>query len=107
MSSENSLMMVGRPSRFGRLATTQLARPSPASPMVLQVLMQSIMDLNQKVDALALSSPRSVVVRDVQPVPEEVGPQSTALEVRQTRESQPTFQPEVKVNRSRLLDIFD
>ena len=71
MSSENSLMMVGRPSRFGRLATTQLARPSPASPMVLQVLMQSIMDLNQKVDALTLSSPRSVVVRDVQPVSEE------------------------------------
>ena len=107
MSSQNRLTLVKPSSRFERLTTTQLARPSPTSPMVLQMLMQSIMNLDQKVNALALREPRSVVVRDDQPSPKEVGSQSTTVTVRPVQEQPPTSQREVKIKRSKLLDIFD
>ena len=50
--SANSLMLVERPSPFQRIQA-QRVMPNQASPIVLQLLVQAITDLNHKVDVLA------------------------------------------------------
>ena len=91
-------MVVNRPRRFERMSTTQLARPAPASPMVLQMLMQSIVQLNQKVDAIAVRSSQLPEVRAVESAPIEAGQVEVKPPARTTRQ---------EVDRKSLLDIFD
>ena len=93
MDSSNSLMVVDRPGRFARPGTTSLAPPTSTSPMVLQILMQSIDALNHKVDALATRTPQPMQVRPVEVKPAETEPQAGA--------------PEKKLDRAKLRDIFD
>ena len=104
MSSNSSLMVVGRPGRFERQPTNTLARPGPTSPMVLQMLMQSILELNHKVDTMVTTRPQPL---DVRPVPtgaiEARATQINTVENGRTKDAGPA----VKVDRSRLLDIFD
>lgn len=89
----NSLMVVGQPNRFTRQPTIQLARPNPASPMVLQRFMQLLADLNHKVDTLATRPPQVVQVKPVESRPVEVKPPAKA--------------PEEKVDRKKMRNMFD
>jgi hypothetical protein len=90
--SDKSLMVVGQTNRFERQAT-QIARPNPASPLVLQKFMQLLANLNNKVDALAARPPQIVQVKPVESKQVEVKP--------------PAAKPEKKVDRKKLRDIFD
>ncbi len=91
------------PSGTGRFAANlpTLPGPQPASPQVLQLLMQSIVQLNQKVDSLALRSqaplevqtrsrPNTITVETVEPPREIEKPPKTE-----------------KLDLGKLLDIFD
>ena len=98
MSSSNNLMVVNRPRRFERIGTTQLARPAPASPMVLKMLMQSILQLNQKVDAIAVRRSQPLEVR---------AEESAPIKARQVEINPPARTIRQKVDRKGLLDIFD
>jgi hypothetical protein len=76
-----------------------LARPAPTSAMVLQQLAVAIAAINQKVDALA--------IRQTQ-VPEVISPEEENVVVR--RVNKPATQrpgPSLRINRSRLMDIFE
>ena len=96
MKNKNNLMVVSRPSGFEKTTPTLVNRPSPASPMVLQMLMQSIMALNQKVDNLA--------IRNSQPL--EVGSNTTApIEVQQVEVNPPASKQQL--DRNRMREIFD
>jgi hypothetical protein len=76
---------------------------NPASPMVLQGLMQILADLNRKVDALATRPPQEATVgSNWQPamnpaVKTESPADATAL----------ATTPAPRINRLRLRDIFD
>lgn len=97
-------MAIGQPGRF---AATQshLARRAPASPMVLQHLMQGMANLAQKVDALAVSQEKAMSVRHAQAIARPV--ESREVRVESAESSLPQSQRSTKVNRSSLLDIFD
>lgn len=98
MKNKNSMMVVSRPGRFEKTAPTLEARASPTSPMVLQMLMQSIMTLNQKVDDLA--------VRKSQPL--EMRPNTAApIEVHQTKVHTLAPTPRQEVDRRHLHKMFD
>lgn len=96
------IAVVARPRRFEPSTTTSLAQ-NPASPMVLQGLMQILADLNRKVDALATRPVQQVTVSPVQArpkaLPEPEVKEDTAVEPPPTRKRQ--------IDRSRLLDFFD
>ena len=97
----DKITVVARPKRFEPPTTTTLAQ-NPASPMVLQGLMQILADLNRKVDALAARPRQEVMVAPVQakaepPATVEVPEDTTAL----------TKAPRGRIDRSRLLDFFD
>ena len=95
MTSSNAVTVVRRPTRFEGLAGTELARPLPASPIVLQGLQQAIVALNRKMDDLALQTRQPLVVR------------AEPVRTPEARTVEPEPKPDAKVNRSVLLDIFD
>ena len=92
----NSLIAVGQPNRFAR-QSVQVARPNPASPMVLQQLMQMLADLNHKVDTLAARPPQVVQVRQVESRPVEVKPPAKSV----------AKAPKEKVDRKEMRTMFD
>lgn len=71
MDRNNSTMVVSRPRQFARPGNAQALMPAPSSPMVLKVLLQSILDLNQRMDALAVRQAQPPVVRQVETSPPE------------------------------------
>ena len=92
----NSLMVVGQPNRFAR-QSVQVARPNPASPMVLQRFMQLLTDLNHKVDTLATRPPQVIQVKPVESRPVEVKPPAKSA----------AKAPEEKVDRKEMRTMFD
>ena len=93
----NNLTVIRKPGNFTNPGTMQLARPAPASPVVLQMLMQSMVNLNQKVDALTLRGSQ---------IPATTSRQTKLVESRDVQTESETHR-RTKVNRSSLLDIFD
>jgi hypothetical protein len=87
--------------RFESPATNTVT-VNPASPMVLQGLMQILADLNRKVDALATRPPQEVTVG---PRPPEMNPPVKTESPTDTTALAKT--PTPRINRLRLLDIFD
>ena len=63
--SGNSLVLAGQSSRFSPPAIGQTVVRVPPSPMVLEMLMQTLGALNQKVEALAERPAQIVEVRPV------------------------------------------
>ena len=66
MNSKNGVMVVEGSGRFERSACLPTVRSNPASPMVLQTLLESMVKLNEKCD-LALRSNHPVVVQEAPP----------------------------------------
>lgn len=91
--SGNSLALAGQSSRFSTPAIGQTVVRMPPSPMVLQTLMQTLANLNAKVDALATRPPQVIEVRPVEVSPDEV--------------KTPAKAPQQKVDRKSLWSIFD
>jgi hypothetical protein len=89
---KNNLVTVDRSRRFDRPGT-RFVRPVPPSPMVLQTLMQSLNDLQHKVDALAAKPSEIVEVKPVESKEVESKPSAD------TRDK--------KLNRKSLLNMFD
>ncbi|HEG43338.1 MAG TPA: hypothetical protein ENH94_04730 [Phycisphaerales bacterium] len=90
--NSNSLAIAGQTGRFTSQAM-QIARPSPASPLVLQKFMQLLAELNHKVDTLSTRAPQQVQVRHV--------------ESRQVDVESPAKVPEKKFDLKKLKNIFD
>jgi len=100
MKRETTTVAVRR-TRFEPPAANTLT-VNPASPAVLQGLMQILADLSHKVDALAIRPPQEVTVSPAQPAPTSpVGADSPAETTAPAKTSKP------RINRSRLLDFFD
>lgn len=100
--NSDKITVVARRSRFEPPTTNALAA-NPASPMVLQGLMQVLADLNRKVDALA-TRPRQEVAVPAQPKAES----PAAVEKPQdTTALTETPKPKLRINRARLLSFFD
>ena len=87
-NSNGEAMVVRRVQRFEDLAPVQTAPPRPSDMLILQVLAQQIVELNQRVSALAVSQPRSLVEDDAE---------SDQLPQVSTQE----------IDRTRLRDMFD
>jgi len=99
--NRDKIAVIARRTRFEPPTTNALA-VNPASPMVLQGLMQILADLNRKVDALATRPPQEVTVSPVQPTPTSlVEVESPADTTAPAKTSKP------RIKRSRLLDFFD
>lgn len=104
----NSLAPVNQSYQFPRNVQSPIARPTSASLIVLQTLIESITRLNQKVDALAIQNQRSIEHVPHLPEPVRVKPvQSREIEQTRTEQRHPQRKRHVRVNRSSLLDIFD
>ncbi|MFC1604014.1 hypothetical protein ACFL5F_03210 [Planctomycetota bacterium] len=101
--SGNSLVLAGQKSRFSTPAIGQTVVRMPPSPMVLQTLMQTLANLNAKVDALATRPVQVVEVRPVEVSPVEV----RHVEVKQVEVKPKENAPQQKVDRKSLWDIFD
>jgi hypothetical protein len=71
--------------------------------MVLQGLMQIVADLNRKVDALAIRSPQEVAI----PARPKAGVPIEAKTPEDTTALAETPKPKLRINRSRLLNLFD
>ena len=100
MRRETTTVAVRR-TRFEPPAANALT-VNPASPMVLQGVMQILADLNRKVDALAARPPQEVTVGPRQP---EVNPPVETESPADTTALAKT--PARRINRLRLRDIFD
>lgn len=100
MRRETTTVAVRR-MRF-ELPTTNALAVNPASPMVLQGLMQILADLNRKVDALATRPTQEVTISPALPKP--TSPVETESPAEATT---PAKTPKPRINRSRLLDFFD
>ena len=102
--NQQSAIVLGQPVSFYRPPPGQLVRPVPPSPMVVQTLIGAIQALGQKVDALAGAVNRpafvstTAIVRQVK---------SRELEGEPVEEAMPASAPRTKVNRSKLLKMFD
>ena len=106
--NRDKIPVVARRTRFEPTTTSVLA-VNPASPMVLQGLMQILANQNQKmaaieqkVDALATRPPQEVTVSAAQPAPKS--PAETKPPVDTTALAKT---PESRIKRSRLLEFFD
>ena len=100
--NSDKIAVVARRTRFEPPTTNGLA-VNPASPMVLQGLMQIVASLDRRVDALATLLRQEVAVparpKAEAPVEAEKPDDTTALTE--------TPKPKLRINRARLLSIFD
>ncbi len=103
----NTIVTASRRRRFGDSTPALFMQPVPVSPMVLQSMAEAMFQLNQKVDALAHRLNTPVVHPMELPVMRAELATSKQIEIREVRNDLPKELPRVKVNRSRLLDIFD
>lgn len=107
----NSLVPVGQ-GRFTNSVAVR-ARPAPAGPAVLQMLVQSIVTLNDKIDALAERAsqpPARIVVesREIAPMPLATRPvQLPSVRPAPQRRVDPEPQDEPRVNRRSLWSFFE
>ena len=107
--NRNTITVVARPKRFEPSITTNLAQ-NPASPMVLQGLMQILalhgqqMDaLSRKIDALAVRPAQQVTALPVQAQPKAL----PLVEARDNTAVDPPPAPRRRINRSMLREFFD
>lgn len=95
-------------SRFQSPVSPQAFMPRPASPLVLQRLLQLLEKLDQSMNELAVRHSQPLDTRSVEMMPVKVKPvESKQVEVKTAKSKSPATERRVKVNRSKLLDIFD
>ena len=100
--------IIGQPQQFVRPAMAPLARRRPASPGVVQTLMESLVSLNEKVDALARTTQRSHETEPTESLAIQARPVvSEEVQVRLHKSELPGENPGAKLNRRRLLEFFD
>ncbi len=95
-------------SRFEAPVSPQAFMSRPASPLVLQRLLQLLEKLDRSMDALAVYHPQPLDTRPVEMTPVRAKPvQSEQVEVKLAPSKAPAKERRVRVNRSKLLDVFD
>ena len=102
--STNSLAV----SRFQSPVSPQAVMPRPTSPLALQRLIQLLEKLDQSVNELAVRHSQPLDTRPIETMPVKAKPvESRQVEVEPVQSESPATERRVKVNRSKLLDIFD
>ncbi len=100
--------IIGQPQQFVCPAAAPLARRRPASPGVVQTLMESLVSLNEKVDALTQTAQRSQGTAPTESPPIQAKPViSNEVQVEPDQSESAAEQPRDKLDRRRLREFFD
>ena len=89
--------------RFETPLSPQAFMQNQASPLVLYKLLQLLEKMDQKMNEMTIYHPQSLNTRPVEIIPASP---VQSIEV-ETKPAQPVKQRRVRVNRNRLLDMFD
>ncbi len=93
-------------SRFETPLSPQAFMQNPASPMVMLKLLQLLEKMDQKMNELTIYHPQPLDTRAVEMMPARPI-ESRQVETKPTQSNPPAKQRRVRVNRSKLLDMFD
>ena len=101
---KNELALANSSALVERFPVRRVFRPMPASPMVLRRFEENLALLNQKVDALATATMTALATRNAPVLANPPAPVNN-YQIRPAPEQEQVT--ETRVNRSKLLDIFD
>ena len=101
-----TLVRVSQSGRFNDPTRAPLARPSPAPPVVLQHLLESVAKLTQKVDALANTGLNQNVLANDGNLPKAPAKKVRSKQI-VVKEVQNAPQARKKLDRRKMRSIFD